>query len=74
VSFSFLAACVKPCMVFIGKGDFLYSESAVAAVRAAAGPGVRVCVRATGDHFFRGEEDSISAIAEAFLRDRILPD
>ncbi len=74
VSFSFLASCEKPCLVFLTKGDFLYSDEEVASLRCVAGPGAQVCVQPAGDHFFRGEEDRISAIVEAFVRDRTLPE
>ena len=81
IDFSFLAGCAKPCLLLIGKGDFLYSEEQIDKLTTVRGPGaapgagvgVQLHVQESADHFFRGEEERVCNIVDAFVHGHLTP-
>jgi len=67
LSFDFLAACPKPCLLLSGSEDFVYSPERAEALAASAGPNVKLTLLAGKDHFFRGEEDLPAGIVREFV-------
>lgn len=67
VDFSFLAGCTKPCLLIIGRDDFLYSAEHIDRLRGIAGQRVQIMLYEGADHFFRGREEELAAKVRDFL-------
>ena len=67
VTFDFLSDCRKPALLLTAKNDFLYSAEEIASARSRAAPQVNIHILESGDHFFRGEENSICQKVASYI-------
>jgi alpha/beta superfamily hydrolase len=67
INFDFLSRCQKPCLLLLGKEDFLYSADKVDTLRAVVSTNVTIEVIEGCDHFFRGDEETIAQMARNFV-------
>ena len=63
----FYPRCQKPCLLLIGKEDFLYSDDQVETLRSVVSDSVSIEVLEGCDHFFREDEETIAQIIHGFV-------
>lgn len=69
IDFNFLGQCHQPCLLVLGKEDFLYSADKVDTLRGVVSQNVRIEVLEGCDHFFRGDEALITTIVHDFVQE-----
>ena len=67
IDFEFLSQCQKPCLLLVGKEDFLYSADKVDTLRTTVSKHVTIEVIEKCDHFFRGDEETIAQMVRNFV-------
>ena len=67
IDFHFLAQCPKPCLLLVGRDDFLYSAGEMETLRSVVNDNVTIEVLEGCDHFFRGDEALIAQIVRNFV-------